>query len=102
MVLGLGGRLGEVLVRDGAPDLPDVLLVLEDDAERLVDHVRRQLRGAEAEQRGCPVERLGDPGTFVRSAARSRWTNPTTSRASRGGASGTRVATISNSFDAVG
>ena len=38
------------------------------------------------------------PGTFVRSASRRRWTNPTTSRARRSGASGTRARTISYSF----
>ena len=45
---GLRGRLGEVLAGDRAADLPDVLLVLEDDAERLVDDLGRQLRAPRA------------------------------------------------------
>ncbi len=45
-----------------AADVPDVLLVLEDDAEGLVDDLRAQLRRAEREQRIGPVERLGDAG----------------------------------------
>ena len=63
-----GGRPGSTTRRDllqvgrgrGAADAPDVLLVLEDDAEGLVDDGRRELAGAEGEQRGRPVERLGD------------------------------------------
>src|SRR5689334_12866898 len=43
-----------------AADLADVFLVLQDDAERLVDEFGLQLTSAEGEQRGCPIERLCD------------------------------------------
>src|SRR5690348_2809189 len=55
-------RLGEVATRAVAADLADVLLVFEDDTERLVDQLGGQLAGAERQQRRGPVERLGDPG----------------------------------------
>ena len=51
-----------VAPRAVAADPADVLLVLEDDAERLVDELGRQLAGAERQERGRPVERLGDAG----------------------------------------
>ena len=72
-----------------AADLADVLLVLEDDAERLVDELGRQLARAERQQRRRPVERLGDaraPWSGPPRAADGR--SPTTSRASRSGAPG--------------
>jgi hypothetical protein len=40
----------------------DVLLVLEDDAEGILDHVGAELGRAESEQGARPVERLGHPG----------------------------------------
>ena len=55
-----GAGLGEVLAGRGAPDLADVLLVLEDDAQRLVDHVRLELGGAQRQERRRPVQRLRD------------------------------------------
>ena len=58
-------RRGELVDVGGggrAADPADVLLVLEEHAERLVDEVRRQLAGAEGQERGRPVERLGHPG----------------------------------------
>ena len=42
-----GGGLGQVAAGGVATDLPDVLLVLEDDAQRLVDHVGREVPGAQ-------------------------------------------------------
>src|SRR6185369_3445905 len=58
----LRARLGEIGPSRRAPDPPDVLLVLEDDAERLVDHLAGQLARPERQEGGRPVERLGDPG----------------------------------------
>ena len=55
-----GGDLGEHPLGLLAAELADVLLVLEDDAEGLVDELGRQLAGTEREQGGRPVERLGD------------------------------------------
>src|SRR6187200_2011072 len=59
-----GGRagLGQVTARRLATDPADVLLVLEDDAERLVDELRGQLARAERQQGRGPIERLGDAG----------------------------------------
>src|SRR5262249_47052104 len=57
-----GGGLLEIRPRGVAADAADVLLVLEDDAERLVDDLAGQLARAERQERGRPVERLGDPG----------------------------------------
>ncbi len=54
------GGLGQVAPRPLAADLADVLLVLEDDAEGLVDELRRELAGTERQERRGPVERLGD------------------------------------------
>ena len=48
--------------RPSAADEPDVLLVLEQDAERRVDDLRRQARSPEGHQRSGPVERLGHAG----------------------------------------
>ena len=48
--------------RGRAADAPDVLLVLEDDAQRLVDEGRLELPRPEGEEGGRPVERLGDAG----------------------------------------
>ena len=53
--------LAQVAAGAVAADLADVLLVLEDDAERLVDELGRQLAGTQRQQRRRPVERLGDP-----------------------------------------
>ena len=55
-----GRGLGQVATGPVAADLADVLLVLEDDAERLVDELRRQLARPERQERRRPVERLGD------------------------------------------
>ena len=63
------GGLGQVLRGRVAADLADVLLVLEDDAERLVDELRRQLAGAERRaaqrpsraSRRCPAPWSGRP-----------------------------------------
>ena len=85
-----------------AADPADVLLVLEDDAEGLVDDLAGQLARAEARRAAAQSSVSAMPGTFVRSASRRRWTKPTTSRARRSGASGTRAMTISNSFWADG
>ncbi len=53
--------LGEVATGRRAADLADVLLVLEDDAERLVDEVSGDSsRGAQGQERCRPVERLRD------------------------------------------
>ena len=100
MPLAARGDLGQHPRGLLAADLADVLLVLEDDAERLVDELRASSsRGAERQQRGRPVERLGD--------ARAPWSGRPRaadgrSRRPRGpGArarSGTRASTISNSF----
>src|SRR3954464_6947973 len=56
---GPGPRLGQIGPGGLAPDPADVLLVLEDDAEGLVDDLAGQLPRAEAEERGRPIERLG-------------------------------------------
>jgi hypothetical protein len=56
-----GGGLGEIAPRPLAANVADVLLVLEDDAERLVDELRRELARAQRQEGGGPVERLGDP-----------------------------------------
>ena len=69
-----------------AADAPDVLLVLEDDAERLVDELRAPARRAPSASSAAAQSSVSAiPGTLVRSASRSRWTKPTTSRASRSG-----------------
>ena len=84
-----GGGLGEVPRGPVAADLADVLLVLEDDAERLVDELRASARARRAT--GAPPPSRASrrcPGTLVRSASRRRWTKPTTSRASCSGAAG--------------
>src|SRR5258705_9288582 len=54
----LRARLGEVGAGRRAADPADVLLVLEDDAERLVDDLAGQLARPEAEERRGPVEGL--------------------------------------------
>ena len=86
-----------------AADLADVLLVLEDDAQRLVDDVRRRARRPRATAARPPSRasrRRPGPWSGRRSAAGGRTRRP---RGRAGaGASGTRVETISNSLDAVG
>src|SRR5688572_15901095 len=52
-------RLRQQLAHPGAADVPDVLLVLEDDTERFVDHLRAELGRAERQQGRRPVEGLG-------------------------------------------
>ena len=95
-------NLREVGAGSRAADGTDVFFVLQDDTEALVDQLRRQL-ARPSEIRAAAQSRVSAmPGTFVRSASRRRWTNPTTSRASCSGALGTRVRTISYSFWSVG
>src|SRR5215204_6895102 len=53
-----GGDLGQHPPGLLAPELADVLLVLEHDPEGLVDDLGRQLAGTQTEQRRRPVERL--------------------------------------------
>ena len=84
----LAADLREVGRGRGAADRADVLLVLEDDAEGLVDELRRELAGAEGISAAAQSSVSAMPGTFVRSASRRRWTKPTTWRASCSGAVG--------------
>src|SRR5512142_960480 len=48
--------------RRRAGDLREVVLVLEEDAERRLDRLRRQLDRTERDERVAPVERLRDAG----------------------------------------
>src|SRR5690349_18402736 len=54
------GRLGQELLHALAAHVADVLLVLEDDAQGLVDDLRIELGRAERQERSGPIERLGD------------------------------------------
>ena len=80
--------LGEHPRRLLAADLADVLFVLEDDAERLVDELGRQLLAPSDRSAAAQSSVSATPGTLVRSASRSRWTKPTTSRREPLGACG--------------
>src|SRR5690242_14578071 len=61
-----GGDLGLDLVEQlggfAALDAGDVVLVLQEHAERVVDDVRGQFQRIELHQRLGPVDRLGDAG----------------------------------------
>src|SRR4051812_23467806 len=62
VVSGGCARLLEVGSSGRTSNATDVLLVLEDDTERLVDDFAGQLPRPEGQKGGRPVERLGDAG----------------------------------------
>src|SRR4030095_14805356 len=56
---------GEDAGGDSAADLAQVVLVLQDDAERVVHDGGVERLAVEGDERGCPVERLRDSGQLV-------------------------------------
>src|SRR6056297_3678534 len=64
----LGGQLRLGLVKQprglGAGDFRDIVLILEQRAERIGDHLRGDRHRVERDQTARPVDRLGDAGAF--------------------------------------